>query len=214
MPFSRSTKASRPALSEAQSKPRVSTSKPYSRASCSALPSSAAFHMIFFGTQPTFTQVPPRRPDSASTTLAPYSAARWAAASPPLPPPITTRSSFSVMTALAATGGHPTAMLSKCAPGSRRRRGPREIAHLAERCELIDGGGRNFVGWVTGVPAKLRIFPAWWGALYNGGRAKRRGVHGQSVAGSGCAAAVHVHSAGARGAGSARATRRQPRTHR
>ena len=32
-------------------------------------------------------------------TFAPYSAARWAAASPPLPPPITTRSNFSVMTA-------------------------------------------------------------------------------------------------------------------
>src|SRR5215469_5576203 len=54
--------------------------------------------MIFFGTQPTLTQVPPRRPDSARTTRAPYSAARWAAASPPLPPPITTRSNFSAMT--------------------------------------------------------------------------------------------------------------------
>src|SRR5579864_4764032 len=53
--------------------------------------------MIFFGTQPTFTQVPPRRPDSMSTARAPYSAARWAAASPPLPPPITTRSHCSAM---------------------------------------------------------------------------------------------------------------------
>jgi len=54
--------------------------------------------MIFFGMQPTFTQVPPSLPTSASATFAPYSAARWAAASPPLPPPITTRSNFSVMT--------------------------------------------------------------------------------------------------------------------
>ena len=54
--------------------------------------------MIFFGTQPTLTQVPPRRPDSASATRAPYSAARRAVATPPLPPPITTRSNFSDMT--------------------------------------------------------------------------------------------------------------------
>ena len=62
-----------------------------------ALPKSAAFHMIFFGTQPTFTQVPPRGPDSISATRAPYSAARCAAASPPLPPPITTKSNFSLI---------------------------------------------------------------------------------------------------------------------
>src|SRR5689334_17178810 len=53
--------------------------------------------MIFFGTQPTFTHVPPSLPDSASTTFAPCSAARCAAAIPPLPPPITTRSYFSAM---------------------------------------------------------------------------------------------------------------------
>src|SRR5579871_6259578 len=56
--------------------------------------------MIFFGTQPTFTQVPPSRPDSMSTVRAPYSAARCAAASPPLPPPITTRSNASAMSAM------------------------------------------------------------------------------------------------------------------
>jgi hypothetical protein len=53
--------------------------------------------MIFFGTQPTFTQVPPRGPDSISATRAPYSAARCAAASPPLPPPIATKSNFSLI---------------------------------------------------------------------------------------------------------------------
>jgi hypothetical protein len=31
----------------------------------------AAFHMIFFGTQPTLTQVPPSRPASINTTFAP-----------------------------------------------------------------------------------------------------------------------------------------------
>src|SRR5262249_28985590 len=53
--------------------------------------------MIFLGTQPTLTQVPPRRPASISTARAPYSAARCAVASPPLPPPITTRSKRSSM---------------------------------------------------------------------------------------------------------------------
>ena len=48
--------------------------------------------MTFFGTQPTLTQVPPSRPGSSSATRAPYSAARCAAASPPLPPPSTIRS--------------------------------------------------------------------------------------------------------------------------
>ena len=50
----------------------------------------AAFHITFFGTQPTLTQVPPRRPASTSATLAPCFAALRADASPPLPPPITT----------------------------------------------------------------------------------------------------------------------------
>jgi hypothetical protein len=48
--------------------------------------------MIFFGTQPTLTHVPPSAPDSMMTTRAPYSAARWAAARPPLPAPMTIRS--------------------------------------------------------------------------------------------------------------------------
>ena len=54
--------------------------------------SDAAFHMIFFGTQPTLTHVPPMRPDSNSATFAPYDAARFAVATPPLPPPMTSRS--------------------------------------------------------------------------------------------------------------------------
>ena len=45
--------------------------------------------MTFFGTQPTFTQVPPKRCDSITAALAPYSAARCAQARPPLPPPMT-----------------------------------------------------------------------------------------------------------------------------
>ena len=59
----------------------------------------AAFHMIFLGTQPTFTQVPPRRPDSITAAFAPYSAARCAQARPPLPPPMLIRSNASVDTA-------------------------------------------------------------------------------------------------------------------
>src|SRR5690606_32060461 len=48
--------------------------------------------MTFFGTQPTFTHVPPRRAGSKKTTLAPRPAARCAVASPPLPPPSTIKS--------------------------------------------------------------------------------------------------------------------------
>src|ERR1700738_23321 len=61
---------------------------------------SAAFHITFFGTQPTLTQVPPSAPDSTIATLAPYSAARCAAARPPLPPPITTKSNSSAINLL------------------------------------------------------------------------------------------------------------------
>src|SRR4029077_2280150 len=53
--------------------------------------------MIFLGTQPTFTHVPPSGPDSTRATRAPYSAARCAAARPPLPPPITTKSYCSLI---------------------------------------------------------------------------------------------------------------------
>src|SRR5690242_3024002 len=59
----------------------------------------AVFDMIFLGTQPTLTQVPPSRPGSMRITRAPHSAARCAQASPPLPPPITARSYLSAMTA-------------------------------------------------------------------------------------------------------------------
>src|SRR5580704_9026310 len=48
--------------------------------------------MTFLGTQPTFTQVPPRRWGSITAALAPYSAARCAQARPPLPPPTLMRS--------------------------------------------------------------------------------------------------------------------------
>jgi len=48
--------------------------------------------MTFLGTQPTFTHVPPSLPRSTIPTLAPWCAARRAAAMPPLPAPITRRS--------------------------------------------------------------------------------------------------------------------------
>ena len=54
--------------------------------------------MTFFGTQPTFTHVPPRRLGSNKATRAPYSAARCAAASPPLPPPKITKSNACTVT--------------------------------------------------------------------------------------------------------------------
>src|SRR5262245_51624823 len=58
---------------------------------------SAAWYMIFFGTQPALTQVPPSGPGSATMTRAPFRAARCAQASPPLPPPITIKSHDCVM---------------------------------------------------------------------------------------------------------------------
>ena len=48
--------------------------------------------MTFLGTHPTFTHVPPSLPRSTIPTLAPWRAARRAAAMPPLPAPITRRS--------------------------------------------------------------------------------------------------------------------------
>ena len=48
--------------------------------------------MIFFGTQPTFTQVPPQRASSAMPTRAPCPAAMRAQRTPPDPPPMTNRS--------------------------------------------------------------------------------------------------------------------------
>ena len=50
--------------------------------------------MIFFGTQPRLTQVPPRRSCSIKAHLAPYWAARLALAMPPEPAPMTIRSYF------------------------------------------------------------------------------------------------------------------------
>ncbi len=69
----------------------------------------AAFHITFFGTQPTFTQVPPSRPDSMTAVLAPYSAARCAQARPPLPPPMLMRSKTSLDTVNSVTTREPNA---------------------------------------------------------------------------------------------------------
>ena len=52
----------------------------------------APYHMTFFGTQPTFTQVPPSLPLSTIAQRAPCSAARTTEAMPPLPAPITKQS--------------------------------------------------------------------------------------------------------------------------
>src|SRR5690606_10038922 len=51
-----------------------------------------ASHIAFLGTQPAFTQVPPRSAGSSRATFAPSAAARKAPASPPEPPPTTIRS--------------------------------------------------------------------------------------------------------------------------
>jgi hypothetical protein len=51
-------------------------------------------HIIFFGTHPTLTQVPPHLAVSTTATLAPCLAARLAVAIPPDPPPITRRSNI------------------------------------------------------------------------------------------------------------------------
>ena len=48
--------------------------------------------MTFLGTQPTLTQVPPRRARSMQRTFLPWEAERLAQAMPPEPPPITIRS--------------------------------------------------------------------------------------------------------------------------
>ena len=48
--------------------------------------------MIFFGTQPTFTQVPPQNRSSAIATWAPCVAAMRAQRTPAEPPPMTKRS--------------------------------------------------------------------------------------------------------------------------
>ncbi len=70
-----------------------------------------AFHITFFGTQPTFTQVPPRRCDSITAVLAPYSAARCAQARPPLPPPMLMRSKASLDTVNSVVKGAETPMI-------------------------------------------------------------------------------------------------------
>ncbi len=55
--------------------------------------------MIFFGTQPRLTQVPPQCRASTTATLAPWPAAMRAQRTPPEPPPITSRSKSYCITA-------------------------------------------------------------------------------------------------------------------
>jgi hypothetical protein len=47
----------------------ATTSKPYSAASCTASAVATAFHITFFGTQPTLTHVPPIAPPPTSSTF-------------------------------------------------------------------------------------------------------------------------------------------------
>src|SRR5690606_37492368 len=56
----------------------------------------ALYHITFFGTQPTLTQVPPNGPFSTTAACTPYSAAFCACARPPLPPPSTSKSNLTV----------------------------------------------------------------------------------------------------------------------
>jgi len=58
--------------------------------------------MIFLGTHPTLTHVPPNSFPSTITTDAPYEAARFANAMPPEPPPTTTTSAVKLVDSLPA----------------------------------------------------------------------------------------------------------------
>src|SRR5690606_12150318 len=69
---------------------------------------------------PTFTHVPPSRAGSNRTTFAPYSAARCAVASPPLPPPRTIRSNDFTAGPLSRRGA---LSLARSAPGTGKSNG-------------------------------------------------------------------------------------------
>ena len=119
-------------------------------------PSSAAFHMIFFGTQPTFTHVPPSGPDSTSATRAPYSAARCAAASPPLPPPITTKSYCSPID----TSRCPKPMLYGRSP---TRRGSRRCGRLQwPPIQRTGMHGKSLTRPGTAAAVRCRFVPSTW----------------------------------------------------
>ena len=92
MPDSRATSASRAAASRAQSCPATEMSQPKAAASSAQAPYSAALTMIFLGTQPTLTQVPPQKRSSATATRAPCPAAMRPQRTPAEPPPMTKRS--------------------------------------------------------------------------------------------------------------------------
>ena len=92
MEDSRSTSASRACFSTGQWWVFLVMSQPKAPASSAQKPYSAAWIMIFLGTQPTLTQVPPQNRCSATPTRAPCVAAMRAQRTPPEPPPITNRS--------------------------------------------------------------------------------------------------------------------------
>ena len=59
---------------------------------CEGVPFPCCGVLTFFGTHPTFTQVPPMAPDSIMAAFTPSSFARLAIPNPPDPPPITNSS--------------------------------------------------------------------------------------------------------------------------
>ncbi len=70
-PFRRAISRSLLASSVFQSKRGSPSVQPKLRAISKSSRKCAAYEKSFFGMQPTFTQVPPNRPDSAIATLAP-----------------------------------------------------------------------------------------------------------------------------------------------
>src|SRR5690606_11861930 len=97
--------------------------------------------MTFFGTQPTFTHVPPRRAGSKKTTLAPRPAARCAVASPPLPPPSTIKSNDFTVEPLSdgdAAGAKPPKPASLTEPPPRAG-AARDAPALERRARALRG---------------------------------------------------------------------------
>jgi hypothetical protein len=113
-----------------------------------------AYHITFFGTQPTLTQVPPRRAASISSTRAPYSAARRARGD----------------AAAAAADGDQVVFLHGCSldDGRRRARGRKWHRHRA-RFGALSRVRRRALTAPSRSPRSPRGRPAWCGC--------RRGNH-------------------------------------
>ena len=92
MPFRRLISVFLAEISACQSCAPAGMVQPKPALSAAELPYSAAITSSFFGTHPTFTQVPPQNRSSATPTRAPNPAATRAQRTPPEPPPMTKRS--------------------------------------------------------------------------------------------------------------------------